>query len=133
MSFFISDVPMSCINQAAYEYHVSAKVIIAVLNVEGGKVGLAHRNKNGTYDLGPLQINTSWWPTLYHYEITPSDVLFNPCINVRVGTWILGKSIAKSKNLLIGIGNYHSMTPLYNQQYSQKVRVSYTQLKLIEN
>lgn len=131
MPLFVSDVPLHCINEAAYEYHVPAKLIIAVLNVERGKAGLASRNKNGTYDLGLMQINTSWWPELYRYNITPNRVLYNPCINVQVGTWILGKSIADGQDLLSGIGNYNSHTFAYNKNYAQKIRLTYTNLAQI--
>ncbi|MCD6047028.1 MAG: trbN [Gammaproteobacteria bacterium] len=123
---FYSDVPLSCINEAAYEYHVPAKLIIAVLNVEQGKVGMANRNKNGTYDLGPMQINTSWWPKLSQYGISQWDVQNNPCINIKVGAWILSKNIADQSNLLIGIGNYHSLEPIKNSAYTNKIRLIYT-------
>jgi soluble lytic murein transglycosylase-like protein len=128
---YIDSIPLHCINTAAQEYHVPAKLIIAVLNVERGRVGLAQPNKNGSYDLGPMQINTSWWPKLYNYGITPNQVRYNACINIRVATWILGKSIANNPDLLRGIGNYHSHTTALNHTYTQQVRVTYTQLSKI--
>jgi soluble lytic murein transglycosylase-like protein len=133
LPLFISDVPIQCINEAAYEYKIPAKLIIAILNVERGKVGLAEKNKNGTYDLGPMQINTSWWPTLYDYGFTPKEVLNNPCANIRVGVWILGKSIGSGENLLNGVGNYHSHNGSYNQPYTQKVRITYSILNKLLN
>lgn len=129
LPLFVSDVPLHCINESAYEYHVPAKLIIAVLNVERGRAGVAHRNKNGTYDLGPMQINTSWWPRLYSYGITPQQVLYDPCKNVEVGTWILANSITDNKDLLFGIGAYHSRTIFFNRLYTQSVRIVYTKLQ----
>lgn len=126
--FFVSDVPLVCINQAAKQYHVPAQLIIAVLNVERGRIGVVSKNKNGTSDLGPMQINTSWWPRLYEYHITPSEVAYNPCINVSVGAWILAQSIAEGKSLLNGVGDYHSHTLIYNNWYQQKVSENYTML-----
>lgn len=128
LHLFLSDVPLRCINEAAYEYRVPAKLIISVLNIEQGKVGLARPNKNGTYDLGPMQVNTSWWPKLYRYGITPQQVRYNACTNVKVGAWILAKAIGNSHNLFSGIGNYHSHNPAYNQHYVQQVRMNYTKL-----
>jgi hypothetical protein len=128
LPLFVSDVPLSCINDAAMLYHVPAKLIISVLNTERGKIGMAMPNRNGTYDLGPMQINTSWWPRLYRYAISPDAVKNNPCINVKVGTWILGGELAKSPDLLSGVGNYHSHTLRFNQAYTQQVRVHYTYL-----
>ena len=130
LPLFISDVSLQCINQAAYEQHIPAKLIISVLNVERGKIGTATRNKNGSVDLGPMQVNSRWWPELYQYNITPHDVQYNPCINLRVGAWILARSIASGQNLLEGVGNYNSHTPFYNHSYTQKIREKYTVLQL---
>ena len=130
----VSQVPLSCINSVAQEFHIPAKLIISVLNVEGGKVGESSRNKNGTYDLGPMQINSSWWPTLYAYGITPQQVLFDPCINLKVGGWILSKNIADAKDLLTGVGDYNSSTFIINKNYSYRVRIRYTDLtKILKN
>ena len=131
---FISDIPVHCINQVAIEYHVPAKLILAVLEVSQGKVGQAKPNSNGTYDLGPMQINTSWWPGLYRYGITPQAVQYNPCINVNVGAWILAGDIANGSNLLSGIGDYHSHTLPLNYAYTQKVSSAYITLsKILRN
>lgn len=113
-------MPLSCINQSASEFHIPSKLIIAVLNTEQGKIGLISKNKNGSVDLGPMQINSRWWPELYRYHITPQDVLYKPCVNIRVGAWILAKSIAEGNDLLGGVGNYNSHTPIYNQAYAPK-------------
>ena len=130
LPLFHSDVPLSCINTAAYEFRVSAKLIISVLNTEQGKIGLISKNKNGSVDLGPMQINSCWWPELYRYNITPHDVLYKPCINLKVGAWILAKAIAEGNNILEGVGNYNSHMPVYNHRYTQKVREKCTGLKL---
>lgn len=130
LPLYISDVPLHCINEAAYEYRVPAKLIVSILNVERGKVGITVRNKNGTYDLGPMQINTSWWPSLYAHGITKHEVLYNACTNVKVGAWILGKFIASENTLLSGVGDYNSHTPIFNKAYAQRIRVAYTKLIL---
>ena len=57
---FIHGVPIECINTAAIQYYVPAKIIISVLTIENGRVGEANPNQNGTYDYGPMQINTIW-------------------------------------------------------------------------
>jgi len=130
LPLMVSDVPLMCINQAAEEYHVPARLIIAVLNVEHGKKGLTKKNKNGSVDLGEMQINSRWWPRLYQYNITPQDVLTKPCINVRVGTWILATSIASEHKLLEGVGDYNSHTACFNHAYTQRIREKYTALQL---
>lgn len=130
---YISDVPLHCINEAAIEFHIPAKLIIAILNVEHGKAGQAVRNTNGTYDLGPMQINTRWMSTLKKYSISKIDVQNDSCLNVKVGAWILGKAIANENNLLTGVGDYHSHTLKHNYAYSQNVRINFAKINLILN
>ena len=126
----VDAIPLHCINEAAIEYHIPAKLIISLLSVERGKVGKVENNKNGSYDMGPMQINSSWLPELKKRGISREDVLFNPCVNVKIGTWILGRYIASENDLLTGIGDYNSHTKRYNQVYFQKVKISFTKIRL---
>lgn len=120
------DVPLHCINEAAVQYHVPATVILSVIKTENGRNGLAVKNKNGTYDLGVMQINTTWLKTLSKKGLTEEQVKSDPCINVSVGTWILARGIA-SGNGWQGVGNYHSYTQKHNVAYREKVKTTYTQ------
>jgi len=131
LPLFVSDVPLHCINQSAIEFHIPAKLIIAILNNERGKIGQAVLNKNGTYDLGPMQVNTSWLPELKKYGISRQDVQYNACINIQVGAWILAKSITEETNLLTGIGNYNSHTFTLNKSYYTRVKINFTKINLI--
>ena len=124
----INDVPVSCINHAAQVYHVPVGVILSVMKAEGGKNGDANRNKNGTVDYGVLQINSVWLPEISGHGYTKDDLQFNPCRNIEVGVWILGKSLAEGKSLWSGIANYHSRTPEHNQRYQKIVYKNYKQL-----
>jgi len=117
-------VPLDCINQAALHHHVPATMIISVMQIENGRNGDAIKNKNGSYDLGVMQINTTWLSSLKKYGITRAGLQHDACLNVDVGTWILAHSIAKSDGWQ-GVGNYHSATPKFNRIYSQKVKAKY--------
>lgn len=117
----IHGVPIECINEAAVTYSVPASLIISVLSVEGGEVGMASPNSNGTYDYGPMQINTIWLNRIRPYGFTREQLQYDPCVNVKVGTWILATNIADSPNLWNGVGGYHSYTPMLNQKYQSKV------------
>jgi hypothetical protein len=122
MTLLIHDVPVECINQAATTYHVPVTVIISVLRAEGGKNGLASKNKDGSYDYGPMQINSRWLEKIAPYGYTTQDLQYRPCVTVAIGTWILSLSIAEGKNIWTGIGNYHSHTSKLNQKYSSKIK-----------
>jgi len=119
------DVPLACINQAAVQWHVPATIILSVIKTENGRNGLAVKNKNGTYDLGVMQINTSWLPMLKSKGLTVEQVKSDPCINVSVGTWILAQGIAAGAGWK-GVGNYNSYTEKHNQIYREKVKVTYS-------
>src|SRR5947209_6735309 len=101
---YISDATLHCINEAAIEYNVSARLIISVLQVEQGRTGHTSKNQNGTYDIGLMQINSSWVPLLISKGIKENDIKYNPCINIKVGTWLLAKSIASGNSMSLGIG-----------------------------
>jgi Transglycosylase SLT domain len=127
-ALIINDVPVECINKAAVQYHIPATLIISVLRMENGHVGDAIRNSNGTYDYGPMQINSIWLPKIEKYGYTRNAVRYDPCTNVSVGTWLLSKAIADEKVLWRGVGNYHSHTIDKNMTYRSKVQKIHTLL-----
>jgi soluble lytic murein transglycosylase-like protein len=124
-------VSLHCINAAARQYNIPAKLIIAVLEVERGQPGKIVKNKNGTYDIGPMAINSLWLPELKKHGITEQDILYDACKNSMIGTWILSKKIAASNDLLIGIGNYNSHHYSFNKNYYNKVKISYKKTMLL--
>lgn len=115
-----------CIFTAAQTYAVPPSVILGILNVEGGRTGQAVGNSNGSYDLGPMQINTIWIPQLANYwnvsqRVALKMVRDDACVNVGVGAWILRSKMNETGSLYKGIAHYHSATPAYGYAYSQKV------------
>ena len=61
----MSKVLAACLMLAAQTYSVPPAVLMGIYQVEGGKPGQAvGPNSNGSYDLGPMQINTVWIPEL---------------------------------------------------------------------
>ena len=124
------DVPLACINEAAITYQVPATVIISVIKTENGKNGEVSKNPNGTYDLGVMQINSSWIPALSKKGISEESVKSDPCMNVKVGTWILAQGMAIGEGWE-GVGNYHSHTPKHNLTYREKVKKIYTHYDML--
>jgi hypothetical protein len=93
----------------------------------------AAHNTNGTYDIGPMQINSTWLPKLEKYNITQQDIQFNACANITVGAWILSKKIANRDDILVGIGDYHSHTRGLNKIYSNLIVKNLYKLEKILN
>jgi len=117
----------ACFLLASQTYAVPPAVLVGIYQVEGGQVGQqVGPNKNGTYDLGPMQINTAWLPELADYwnvdkETAKRWVKDDPCTNVGVAAWILKGHLDETGNLSQAIAHYHSRTPTYGQVYKQKV------------
>ena len=127
-AIYIHGVPVDCINQAAVEYMVPAELIISVLMIEGGHIGDANPNQNGTYDYGPMQINSIWLDKIASYGYTQQMIQYNPCANVAVGTWILSQAISDSNDFWQGVGDYHSHSYYQNTIYRAKVEHFYNYL-----
>lgn len=124
----IHDVPIQCIKQAAITYHVAPELIVAILDAEGGTVGMAKRNSNGTYDYGPMQINSIWLEKIAAYGYTKALVQYNPCVNVAVGAWILSNNLTGYHDFWQGAAGYHSYTNNLNELYQIKIRNNYEML-----
>lgn len=111
-----------CVSAAAAAYSLPERVFRAVLRTEGGWAGLKKRNPNGTYDMGPGQINTIHLPALAKYGISEHMLVNDSCINIYVAAYRLRAEIERAGDFWRGVGNYHSRTPQFHQAYLQKVR-----------
>jgi hypothetical protein len=117
----------ACLMVAAQTYHVPPAVMIGIMHVEGGRVGYeAGPNFNGTYDLGPMQVNTRWMPQLARFwrvdvKTARAAVRDDGCMNVKVAAWILHAKITETGSLYGGISHYHSATPWLGRRYATKV------------
>ena len=60
----VSTVLAACMMLAAQTYEVPPALLVGIYKAEGGKAGLEVSNTNGTFDLGPMQINTIWITTV---------------------------------------------------------------------
>ena len=128
----------ACLFLAAQTYNVPPAVLVGIYQVEGGQVGQEVGNTNGTYDLGPMQINTSWLPDLARlWGVSPATarhwVRDDPCTNVGVAAWILRTNLNHTNDLAQAIAYYHSRTPGYGQPYKQKVIGSMSRYGLLRS
>jgi soluble lytic murein transglycosylase-like protein len=129
----------ACLMLASQTYNVPPAVMVGIMRVEGGKVGQAvGPNVNGTYDLGPMQINSRWVPGLARYwkvnhQTALQMVRDDPCVNVTVATWILRQRLNESGNLTLAIAHYHSKTPRFGYVYARKVIGAMRQMNLIQD
>lgn len=123
----MTKVIAACLMLAAQTYSVPPAVLVGIYQVEGGKPGQAvGPNGNGSYDLGPMQINTLWIPELadkwgVNNNTALKWVKDDPCTNMGVAAWILRNHIDETGSLSQAIAHYHSRTPRYGYAYKGKV------------
>lgn len=107
-----------CSISAALKYHIPANILLAVAQKEAGKPNQWVKNRNGTYDVGPLQFNTAYLKHLSKYGIQAQDVAHSGCYAFDLAAWRLRGHIRHDKgDLWTKIANYHSRTPQYNAVY----------------
>lgn len=111
----------ACWEDAALRYGVNAQLLYAIAKTESGLNPSAfNRNKNGSYDIGLMQINSSWLPVLQQYGVS-KDQLWDPCTNIYVGAWILAQNMHRLGNSWQAVGAYNSGKADYRLRYAQKV------------
>lgn len=110
-----------CILRSAYKYGVHPGIVESIIAVESGFDPLAvNYNRDGSVDVGIMQINSYWFPRLKKYGIAVKD-LFDPCVNVEVGTWILAQCFARYGYTWEAVGCYNAVSPVKRREYALKV------------
>lgn len=96
--------------EAGKYYNVEPWLIWAMGKVESGHNPRAvNRNKNGTYDIGIMQINSIHLKRLSKYGIRERD-LYTPKVNIFVGAFILKECINKYGNNWNAVSCYNGMS-----------------------
>jgi soluble lytic murein transglycosylase-like protein len=102
--------------------------------VEGGRPGLSAANRDGSADLGVMQINSLWVAALARYLHQPEGatrqrLLDEPCFNIAAAGAIMRIYLNDERgDLRRAIGDYHSHQPARNQSYQLKVFEAVDQL-----
>ncbi|MDY8671297.1 lytic transglycosylase domain-containing protein [Escherichia coli] len=126
-----------CFKHASERFQIDHRLLIAIAEVESGMnptaIGLNKRGgKVVSEDVGLMQINSSWFPTLNGMGITRNDLLDNPCQNVYVGAWILAKNISSNGVNWESVGAYNAgfkgANAPFRMKYAKKVYAKYLAL-----
>jgi len=134
-------VPLSyqCLQQVSQKYGIHMDVFFAILMVEGGTVGQNNKgNTNGTYDIGPFQINSMHLPWLNDMGITETQLRNNGCVNANVAAMLIQRSVMNERVLstitdgrtyLAALARYHSATPVHNERYAGLLANAFNRLQ----
>ena len=121
-----TDSPAFCFDEAGSLYGINPLILRAIAKVESNfNPAALHRNTNGTYDYGLMQINSSWAPVLGKERW---NLLGDACYNTMTGSWILATCMSKYGYTWKAIGCYNSQTPDKRDRYAQMV---FRQLQVI--
>ena len=118
-----------CVLDAARASGMPAAALFAILATEGGRMGEALRNKNGTWDLGCFQVNTVHLKDLAAMGISARAVLCDGRANAHAAAWLLRKDYRRTGNLWQAIGAYHSRTPHRRDAYIRRVKNNMERLR----
>ena len=117
----------ACMALVAQIYALPPRVLPSIQKVEGGWPGAVILNRNGSEDLGVMQVNAIWLPTLQRYtglsEATIRERLIHrPCFNIAAAGLIMRTYLDETRgDLMQAVGNYHSHTPVYHNSYRVRV------------
>ncbi len=88
----------NCWKQAGERYGIDPAVLVAIAKTESSLNPLAlgrNETRRGiSYDVGLMQINSQWFPTLSQHGIEPTH-LWDPCTSIHVGAWILANNLRR--------------------------------------
>ncbi len=131
--YIAPDVIERCEDKATTEHKVDASLLMAILDVERGRKGtVTYNTSNGSYDLGPGQVNTiqfeEWWFKKEYPTVTWRELSTNTCLNLEVAGRVLKQRIKELKSgesIWNAVGHYNSKTKKYKIAYLQKVMKAY--------
>ena len=117
-----------CVMEAARVSGLPLAALVGILATENGRAGEALQNDNGTWDMGPFQINTTHVNILTEMGIAPEAVLRNGCVNAYAAAWLLRKEYDRTGDIWQAIGAYHSRTPHRRDAYIAQVKLHLARL-----
>ncbi len=111
-----------CFAAAGRYYHINPLLLRAIARTESSFDPHAiNRNTDGSMDLGLMQINSTWLPTLARAGIDAKRLLTDPCLNVAVGALILRDDIKRYGISWTAVGAYNAASPNKRVRYAAKV------------
>lgn len=111
----------NCWADAALRYGVDPWLLYAIAKQESGlNPGARAVNANGSYDIGLMQINSSHLPLLGKYGVTEQQ-LYDPCVSIHVGAWLLRGNFRKMGYNWTAVGAYNAGSHDKRVRYAWKI------------
>lgn len=111
----------ACWEEAGAAHGVNPWLLVAIARTESALDPAAlNRNRDGSYDIGLMQINSRWLPVLRRHGIGEQQ-LYDPCVSVHVGAWVLAQNMRRLGNSWEAVGAYNARDPELRLRYARKV------------
>ncbi len=115
----------ACWHEAAARYRVSSELLYAIARTESALDPQAvGRNRNGTRDIGLMQINSRNLPALTGFGIAPEH-LWDSCTSIHVGARILREKIDRHGDNWEAVGAYNASCTRLKGAACSKARMVY--------
>jgi hypothetical protein len=115
-------VTVECVAAVSQRYQLPVELLAGILAQEHGRLGQSRPNRDGSRDLGPMQINSFWLPMLHRWGVEESHMLHHGCYNLAVGAWIVRYEQSRHPgDIWQAVGRYHSPNPQKAAAYALRV------------
>ena len=117
-----------CMRSAAHDFKLDYFLLRAIREQEAGDPGMKKRNRNGSHDLGEMQINTVTVADFASFGITEKDLRRDTCLNIYAGALHLWRKIAETGDVWKGVAWYHNKRKALGFPYAKQVYRRYVRL-----
>lgn len=112
----------NCYKEAGQRYNIDPEMLRAIAFTESS---FRPQIESHTFDIGLMGINRSWLPILKkRFGISEASV-WDPCVNVHIGAWILANNYRQYGKNWNAVGAYNATCRRLKGAACQKARSTY--------
>lgn len=127
-----------CFDKAGSYYQIDPDYLRAIAWQESNfNPNAKNKNKDGSFDLGVMQINSKTFNAIKNEypTLSESDLINHPCLNIHIGAMILSRNFALYGKNWLAVGMYNAgmkntNTSIKNRfHYANKIYQHYQKIK----